>query len=272
MQAGYAVGWAMALFFNWLIFAYLTLSEDLSWRLMFFVGVTPAVLVFFLRRFIEEPEVYQRSKAEIAAGDKAGSIVDIFRPPLLRITVLGGLLGAGAQGGWQAVMVLMPLYLKTERHLTVSASSGSILVMIIGSFCGYMAGAYLSDIVGRRNTFLIFAIGSFITVLIYTIAPFPEGALLVIGAPLGFFSSGVFSAQGAFLTEQFPTKVRGVGQGFTYNLGRVIGAFTPVAVALLSESTMSLGTAIGVVAGVAYALMAFAAFMLPETRGKVLEP
>jgi MFS family permease len=272
MQAGYAVGWAMALFFNWLIFAYLTLPEDLSWRMMFFVGVTPAVLVFFLRRFIEEPEVYQRSKAEIAAGEKPGSIVDIFRPPLLRITVLGGLLGAGAQGGWQAVMVLMPLYLKTERHLTVSGSSGSILVMIIGSFCGYMAGAYLSDIVGRRNTFLIFAIGSFITVLVYTIAPFPEGARLIIGAPLGFFSSGVFSAQGAFLTEQFPTKVRGVGQGFTYNLGRVIGAFTPVAVALLSESMMSLGTAIGVVAGFAYALMAFAAFMLPETRGKVLEP
>ena len=272
MQAGYAVGWAMALFFNWLMFAYLTLSEDLSWRMMFFVGVTPAVLVFFLRRFIEEPEVYQRSKADIAAGEKPGSIIDIFRPPLLRITVLGGLLGAGAQGGWQAVMVLMPLYLKTERHLTVSGSSGSILVMILGSFFGYMAGAYLSDMVGRRNTFLIFAIGSFITVLTYTIAPFPEGALLIIGAPLGFFSSGVFSAQGAFLTEQFPTKVRGVGQGFTYNLGRVIGAFTPVAVALLSKSTMTLGTAIGVVAGLAYALMAMAAFMLPETRGKVLEP
>ena len=166
----------------------------------------------------------------------------------------------------------MPKYLMSERHLSVSGSSGSILVMIIGSFCGYMAGAYLSDMVGRRNTFLIFAIGSFITVLVYTVAPFPEGARLLIGAPLGFFSSGVFSAQGAFLTEQFPTRVRGVGQGFTYNLGRVLGAFTPVVVAHLSETVLPLGTAIGVVAGAAYALMAFAAFMLPETRGKILEP
>ncbi|MGD9841306.1 MAG: MFS transporter [Steroidobacteraceae bacterium] len=271
MQAGYAVGWALALFFSWLIFAYLVVPQDYAWRAMFFVGITPAILVFFLRRFIEEPEVYKRSQAAIAAGEEPASVSDIFRPPLLRVTVFGGLLGAGAQGGWQAVMVLMPLYLQKERHMSVSGSSGSILVMILGAFCGYIVGAYLSDIVGRRNTFLIFAIGSLVTVIVYMLVPFPEGARLILGAPLGFFSSGVFSAQGAFLTEQFPTKVRGIGQGFTYNLGRILGALTPVAVGLL-ESAISLGKAIGLVAGVAYTIMAVAAFMLPETKGKVLEP
>ena len=271
MQAGYAVGWALALFFSWLIFAYLVVPKDYAWRLMFFVGITPAILVFFLRRFIEEPAVYQRSKAAIAAGEKPASVLEIFRPPLLRVTIFGGLLGAGSQGGWQAVMVLMPLYLQKERGMSVSGSSGSILVMIIGAFFGYMVGAYLSDIVGRRNTFLIFAIGSLITVIVYMLVPFPEGARLLIGAPLGFFSSGVFSAQGAFLTEQFPTRVRGVGQGFTYNLGRILGAFTPITVGLL-EKSISLGKAICLVAAIAYAIMAVAAFMLPETKEKYWSP
>ena len=74
---------------------------------------------------------------------------------------------------------------------------------------------------------------------------------------------------GAFYTEQFPTRVRGVGQGFTYNLGRALGAFFPTMVGMLS-GTVGLGEAIGFMAVGAYALMAIAAFLLPETKGKVL--
>ena len=96
-----------------------------------------------------------------------------------------------------------------------------------------------------------------------------QAAMLVLGFPLGFFSSGVFSAMGPFFTEQFPTRVRGVGQGFTYNVGRATGALFPALVGLLS-ARMPLGEAIGLFAGIAYAVMALAAFLLPETRGKVL--
>ena len=93
--------------------------------------------------------------------------------------------------------------------------------------------------------------------------------MLVLGFPLGFFASGVFSAMGAFYTENFPTRVRGVGQGFAYNVGRATGALFPAMVGRLSE-TIPLGQAIGVFAGIAYVTMAVAAFLLPETKGKVL--
>jgi hypothetical protein len=99
--------------------------------------------------------------------------------------------------------------------------------------------------------------------------PFGNSAMLVLGFPLGFFASGVFSGMGAFYTENFPTRVRGVGQGFTYNVGRAIGALFPTLVGFLS-ARMPLGEAIGVFAGIAYATMAVAAFLLPETKGKVL--
>jgi hypothetical protein len=118
---------------------------------------------------------------------------------------------------------------------------------------------------------LVFAVGATALVLIYSMIPFGNAAMLVLGAPLGFFASGVFSAQGAFFTEQFPTRVRGVGQGFAYNLGRAVGALFPAFVGMLSAA-MTLARAIGVFAGAAHATMAIAAYLLPETRGKVLEP
>ena len=103
----------------------------------------------------------------------------------------------------------------------------------------------------------------------YTSLSFGNGTMLVLGFPLGFFASGVFSAMGAFYTEHFPTRVRGVGQGFAYNLGRATGALFPTLVGYLS-ATMPLGNAIGVFAAIAYATMAIAAFLLSETKGKVL--
>ena len=87
---------------------------------------------------------------------------------------------------------------------------------------------------------------------------------------LGFFSSGYFSGMGPFLTELFPTRLRGSGQGFAYNFGRGIGALFPTLVGYLSY-TMSLANAMALFAVIAYGLMFIAAAMLPETRGKVLQ-
>ena len=180
-------------------------------------------------------------------------------------------MGTGAQGGYYAVTTWLPTFLRTERKLSILDSAGYLAVLIAGSFCGYLAGGFLADRIGRRLTFLVFAIGAGMVAVTYTIVPFGNGAMLFLGFPLGFFASGVFSAMGAFYTEHFPTRVRGVGQGFAYNVGRATGAFFPTMVGFLSVS-IPLGQAIGLFAGIAYATMAVAAFMLPETRGKILAP
>jgi MFS family permease len=269
MQAAWAVGWAAALVAQAVLFS--VLPQSVAWRVLFFVGVTPAVLIFFVRRLVGESEVYTRSRTALAQSGEKVSVLEIFRPPLLRTTILGGLLGMGAQGGYNAIITWLPTYLKTERGLSVIGSSGYLAVLIVGSFLGYMTGAYLGDSIGRRNTFLVFAIGAIVLVLGYTLAPFGNGAMLILGGPLGFFGAGVFAVQGAFYSEQFPTRVRGVGQGFTYNLGRGLGAFIPFVIGAMSNQ-LGLGQALGVFAALSYGVMAMAAFMLPETRGKVLEP
>ena len=269
MQASWAVGWALAAIAAAILFS--VLPQNLAWRALFFVGLAPAVLIFFVRRMVQEPEVYTRSKAALAAAGDKVSLLEIFRPPLLKTTLLGGLLGTGAQGGYSAVTTWLPTYLRTERHLSILNSSGYLAVLIFGSFCGYLTGAYLADRIGRRGTFLFFAVGATLVVAGYMTAPFGNTTMLFLGFPLGFFASGVFSAQGSFYAEQFPTRVRGVGQGFTYNLGRAVGALFPALVGFLA-ARLSLGGAIGVFATCAFAVMAIAAFLLPETKGKVLEP
>jgi MFS family permease len=267
MQAGWAVGWGVAALLYALFFSFL--PPETAWRVLFLVGIAPALLVFWVRRYVKEPEVYLKSKAQLAASGDRPSFFEIFQPPLLRITVLGGLMGTGAQGGYYAVTTWLPTFLRTQRGLSVLDSAGYLAVSIIGAFCGYLAGGYLADQIGRRLTFLVFAIGAGAVAVTYTMVPFSDAAMLILGFPLGFFASGVFSAMGPFFTEHFPTRVRGAGQGFAYNIGRATGALFPALVGLLA-ARMPLGHAIGIFAGAAYATMAVAAFLLPETRGKVL--
>src|SRR5689334_9646445 len=267
MQAGWALGWGTAALLYAFFFS--ILPPQTAWRALFLVGIAPALLVFWVRRYVEEPPVYLEARALLAASGDRPSLFEIFRPPLLRVTVLGGLMGTGAQGGYYAVTTWLPTFLRTERKLSVLDSAGYLAVSIAGAFCGYLAGGYLADRVGRRLTFLIFAVGAGLIAITYTMFPFGDAAMLVLGFPLGFFASGVFSAMGPFFTEHFPTRVRGVGQGFAYNIGRATGALFPTLVGMLSAH-IPLSQAIGLFAGLAYATMAIAAFLLPETRGKPL--
>jgi MFS family permease len=269
MQGGWAVGWGVAAVLYAVYFS--VMPAGTAWRALFLTGIAPAFLVFWLRRYVQEPPVYIEARRKLKAqGDRPG-FFEIFEPPLLRITLLGGLMGTGAQGGYFAVTTWLPTFLRTERKLSVLDSAGYLAVSIVGAFCGYLTGGFLADRIGRRLTFLTFAVGAGATAVIYTSVPFGDAAMLVLGFPLGFFASGVFSAMGPFFTEHFPTRVRGVGQGFAYNVGRATGALFPTLVGLLS-ARMPLGHAIGLFAGAAYAVMAVAAFLLPETRGKALVP
>ena len=215
---------------------------------MFLVGILPAFFVFWVRRYVEEPAVYLESRAQLAASGDRPSFFEIFRQPLLRTTILGSVMGTGAQGGYFAITTWLPTFLRTERGLSVLNSAGYLAVSIAGAFFGYLSGGYLADRIGRRLTFLVFAIGAGTIAVTYTMFQFGNTAMLVLGFPLGFFASGVFSAMGPFFTEHFPTRVRGVGQGFAYNVGRATGALFPMLVGVLS-ARIPLGRAIGSVCG-----------------------
>jgi MFS family permease len=267
VQSGWAIGWGMAVLAQAVLFS--ILPPETAWRWMFAIGALPALLIFYLRRYVEEPEVSVQTRArQIATGDKP-SLLEIFSGPILRTTMLASLMTTGCQGGYYAITSWLPRFLTTERHLSIVSSTGYLSALIIGSFAGYLVGAWLADKIGRRNLFLVFSLGAIAVILVYTQFPLPNAILWVLGFPLGFFSSGYFSGMGAFLTELFPTRLRGSGQGFCYNFGRGIGALFPTFVGYLSAQT-GLANAIAIFSVAAYSLFFLAAYCLPETRGKVL--
>jgi MFS family permease len=267
MQSGWAIGWAIALGLYLLFFS--IMPAETAWRALFWVGLTPALLVFFIRRYVQEPEIFKKTQANLDKAGKKSNFLEIFSPSILKTTILTCLLTTGAQGGYYAITFWIPTFLRTERKLTVLGTSGYILVIIVGSLIGYWVSAWLTDRIGRRANFILFGICSIITVFAYTQIPVDNATIMFLGFPLGFFASGIFSGMGSFLTELFPTRIRGSGQGFAYNFGRGVASFNPLLVGLLS-ATLPLGQSIGIFALVAYGLLILAALLLPETKGRVL--
>jgi MFS family permease len=267
MQSGWAIGWGIAAVLSTILFYYL--PQELAWRALFWCGLTPALLVLFVRAFVEEPPIFAQTRDKLAAAGRRASFLEIFSPSMLRTTILTCLLSTGAQGGYYAITTWLPTFLRTERKLTVLGTGGYLSVVIFGSLVGYWVSAWLSDRIGRRSNFFVFAVSSILVVITYTQVPLDDGLMLFLGFPLGFFASGIFSGMGPFLTELYPTRMRGSGQGFAYNFGRGVAATIPPLVGLLSTS-LPLGQSIGLFAIAAYGLVVVAALLLPETRGTTL--
>jgi MFS family permease len=265
VQSGWAVGWGAAAILFAVSFS--LLPEQYAWRALFWVGLAPALLVVYIRRNVRDPEIFHATRARAQA--QGGHFLEIFSPALLRTTVLASLLATGLMATYYAITTWLPTYLKTVRHLSVLGTGWYTFVIIAGSFVGYLASAYLNDHIGRRKTFLLFAVCTGVVAITYTLVPISDGLMLVLGFPLGFFLSGNFSGFGPFLTELLPSRVRGSGQGFIYNFGRGFGAFAPPLVGQLSN-TMGLAQAIGAVTSCALVVSLLALALLPETRGKEL--
>ncbi|MGC0404886.1 MFS family permease [Streptomyces sp. SAI-126] len=264
IQSSWAVGWALAAIMYTLVFS--VFDDGTAWRVMFWTGALPALLVVWMRRRVQDaPEaVAVREK-----GAGKGSFAAIFKPDLLRTTIFAGLLSTGVQGGYYTLATWVPTYLKSDRGLSVVGTGGYLTFLISGAFLGYLTGGYLTDRLGRRRNIWLFALLSAVCIVAY--GNIPSGAdtwLLVLGFPLGFCMSAIFSGFGSYLSELYPTAVRGSGQGFTYNAGRAVGAVFPTTVGFLADS-WGVGGAL-VFDAIGYGIAALALLGLPETRGKEL--
>ncbi len=275
VQSAWSFCWAAALGVSTLVLS--LAAQGLAWRIVFWIGILPALLILYIRRKVREPEVFvetreaaqQQTQEAQEKGATSSSLLQIFRLDLLKTTLFTSLLAVGAQGGYYAIFTWLPTFLKTERHLSVVGSAPYVLVVIVGSFLGYVLSGYINDWLGRRGTFVIYAVCSAVLIVLYTQIPISTNLLLLIlGVPLGFFASGIFSGFGSYLAELFPSRARGAGQGFAYNFGRGIGAFFPTIIGVLSKSVGLTGAiAFG---AIAYGLCLLALLFLPETRGKEL--
>jgi sugar phosphate permease len=142
------------------------------------------------------------------------------------LTIKVSLMVMGAQGGVWAVGFWMPTYLRTVRHLSASGTGLYVAVQQFGALIGFLLGAYLADTIGRKWTFMISAIATIIMVLVYLYVPLGDTGLLLLGIPLNTAILMKFAPMGPFMTELYPTNIRGTGQGFCYNAGRAVARYS----------------------------------------------
>jgi len=265
VQSGWSVGYGAAALLFTAIFSWF--PPEVAWRYLFFIGILPGFAVVFIRRNVEEPEIFLAAQKAAQGGDHKSVLLDIFKPPLLRSTAVASLLAAGTLGGNYTILTWLPTYLRTVQNLNVLSTGSYLGVNIFGSFLGYVVNAHLSDWLGRRRTFAFCAVSASVTVALYTLVPVSQTTTLLLGFPLGFFQSGIVAGMGATFAELFPTYIRATGQGFTYNFGRGVGSLMPTIVGILG-ATMALNEAIGICALFSYGLVLVAVALLPETRAR----
>jgi MFS family permease len=263
VQSAWGFGWAGAVLLYTVVFSWV--SPEWAWRVLFAIGALPALLVLYVRRSIKEPP----REAPSRSTEPRESATHIFDRGVIRTTIVGGLIGVGAHGGYHAITTWLPTYLKTERHLSVLGTGGYLAVVIAAFIAGCFVSAWLQDRIGRRRNVILFAICCAATVNLYTLLPMGDTAMLILSFPLGLFAAGIPATLGALFNELYPQGIRGTGVGFCYNFGRIVSAGFPVLVGHMGNS-MPLGAALGIDAGIAYGLVVFAALMLPETKGRKL--
>jgi len=169
VQAGWAIGWGAAATCYFALFT--CLPPSVAWRVMFWIGILPSLLVFYIQGHVPEPEIFRRTRALEADQGNGARFLEIFSPALLQTTLLAALLAVGAQGGYYAITTWLPTYLKTTRGLSVLNTTAYLFVVITGSFFGYLVGAWLTDRIGRRRTLILYAVCSALATVGYTYFP-----------------------------------------------------------------------------------------------------
>jgi MFS family permease len=264
MQGGWALGYIAAA-----VCAALILPR-FGWRVMFFVGIIPALFAFWIRTKVDEPQVWvKQHKLERAEPKTKGSFWQIFAPDLLRFTLISTLISTFVMFAYWGLFSWLPSFLgspvaKGGAGLSIVRAPMWMIPLMIGAYFGYISFGFVADKFGRRPTFAAYLVLSAVFVFLFGNTR-NATALMIMGPFLGFFGSGYYSAFGAFISELFPTRARGSAVGFCYNTGRMVSALAPTVIGFLAIS-FGVGAALTFTA-IAFILAAASIFLLPETAG-----
>lgn len=241
-----------------------------GWRAVFFVGVLPALLVFWIQHSVPEPTIW---KEKARSQSMASSLRLMWRKDLRRNGVIATAMNAATMFGYWGLFTWIPAYLSLPaseggRGLNLMKTTAWLIVMGAGKWLGYVVFGFAADAFGRRRSYVAYLLIAAFLVPIYALAHTPLW-LLILGPLVGFFGIGYFSGFGAIVSELFPTEIRATAMGTSYNIGRGVSAAAPFAIGALAHR-FGLGPSFFFLAG-AFFLAAVLAMALPETKGKQLE-
>ncbi|MCY0854489.1 MFS transporter [Cupriavidus sp. D39] len=245
------------------------LLPHIGWRGMFLLGVVPALVAWFVRNKLHEPEVFVRH-AETQDKKKANAFKLLVADGRTTRTSLGIVILCSVQNfGYYGIMIWLPTYLSKALGFSLTKSAMWTSVTIVGMMIGVYVFGQLADRIGRKPSFLIFQAGAVAMVIAYSRMSDPV-TMLWAGAVMGMFVNGMIGGYGALISEAYPTAARATAQNVLFNIGRGVGGFGPIVVGALAAS-YSFQVAIALLASIYVLDMIATIFLIPELKGVELE-
>jgi MFS family permease len=248
-----------------------------GWRVLFFVGVVPAILIAPIILVLKEPASWLKAKADAAAGigrKRVGSPLELFREPRWRRnTIVGLFLGVSGMIGLWGIGFFSPELISSalkgaEQTVIDTVRGRATALQDVGSLAGMTVFTLVAASVSRRLAFLcalIFSMG--VTMFVFTSLSSASDAYWMLPL-MGFGQLAVFAGYSIYFPELFPTRLRGTGVGFCYNTVRYLAAPAPILFGYLA-TILSVRTA-AVFMSTVYLVGAVALIWAPETRGQAL--
>lgn len=244
-------------------------SSTIAWRVMLWIGVIPALLVLWIRSGVSESPVWLARQKQLAHGghrrvDGGGSLLRLFRGDLLATTIQTSLLMIVFMCSYYSITFWYPTFLLELGRDPL----GYLIAFNVGAIVGMAAWGRASEgRLGRRGAVTLSALIGVAAVPLF-LAGQNTGVLWLGALIMGSMGAGIWGMAPAYLTERFPTGVRGVGPGLSYHVGAAVGSLMPLVLGQLQDLGMTLTEAMQlsiVASGLAVALMIW---LGPETRGR----
>lgn len=278
------MGLFLATFLTFQITGVYFTDPAVSWRYVFLCGLIPAAVAFFVRLFVKEPE---RWKNAVKSGH--AKLSELFSPQYLRVTISGFCMAITALIMWWSCNAFIPVVAKglasREALLMTGLDASAVETMgqqwvktatnsfnlggLIGTLLTIPAAKYL----GRKKMFFIYFLLSAASIMAAFGLNLEPHSRLYMYFPIGLTVFGVFGSFTYYLPELFPTRLRGTGAGFTYNVGRLVAAIGPFLVgSIAARGTNALDSAMDVLFWVGFVPIV-GLLTLPfviETKGREL--
>ena len=248
-----------------------------GWRVLFFVGVLPALLVVPILFVLKEPQSWLDAKAAAARGGErkvVGSPLELFRHPRWRHNTLVGLfLGVSGMIGLWGIGFFSPELIATAlqgqpQEVVVRVRGWATALQDVGAFVGMLVFTYVAASMSRRLAFLgalLLSMG--VTMFVFRSLSTPTDAYWMLPM-MGFSQLAVFAGYSIYFPELFPTRLRGTGVGFCYNTVRYLAAPAPTLFGYLA-TLMTFRTAAMLMCSI-YLVGIIALIWAPETKGQPL--
>ena len=269
VQSSWALGYAAAALVAGVMLTHF------HWRAVFFIGILPALVIFWIRYKVPESEMWEKRATKIVGKDAKTNIrfSTLFQPAYIGKTFTLLLMNFFGMFAWWGLFTWLPPYLSLPvsqggKGFGVMGTTTLLVTLnLVGMFPGYASYGWIADIIGRRRSFMLFTACAAILVPIYAAATTPW-VILVMGALVAYFGTGFFSGSGIIASEIFPTVIRARALGFTYNGARALSSISPFVIGWASQRYQLSGAFY--LCAIGFALSSVMAFFIPETKGREL--